>query len=312
MKKIDVSETGLFEMSWSPDGNWLAYVRGEDEICKASVDGGSPVAVTRGFSPCFNADNHLVFERNDEIYLHADGREQVIVSKDDLVAGSAKRKPKTSFDGKKMVFVVDNVFHKESENKNAYPFRSFLGVADASTRAQARILGNQQWYGGTITWFPNNETFLHYEFDSTGGARIHMTNLEGEKRGTIFGLFPSISPDEKRIACKPKGGQSVVVYMSKSDVWDLSDVETVVTKLPEGGRLSGSAPIWIDNRFVLIDEGGKLFRVDTRKQETTEMKKIPTPVFRGTHTMAVSPSREQIAVETESEGGFELCIAPLA
>lgn len=311
MKSIDVSENGICEMSWSPDGKWLTYVRGTNEICKVNVASGVPEVVTMGFSPCFNDTNDIIFERDDEIYLHAGGSEFVIVSKSDLVGNTAKRKPKTSGDGKKLVFVVDNVFHKASESKNAYPFRSFLGVADAAKKSNGRILPDQQWYGGTFTWFPNSHNFLHYEFDSTGGARIHMTNLSGDKLGTIFGLFPSISPDEKRIACKPKGGQSVVVYVSKNDTWNMTDVETSVTKLPDGGRLSGSAPIWIDNRYVLIDEGGKLFRVDTRKQETETMKKIPTPVLRGTHTMAVSPSRDQLAIEVETEGGFSLQLAAL-
>ena len=311
MKRVDFSETGICDISWSPNGEWLTYVRNEDEICRVRLIDGEPTVVSRGSSPCFNSDNNIIFEQTDEIFLNAGGKNSLIIGKADVVSGTPKRRPCVSPDGKKLVFVVDSVFHKESESRNAYPYRSFLGIANATGSASPKILGSQQWYGGTVTWFPGNESFLHYEFDSTGGARIHMSNLKGEKLGTIFGLFPAISPDEKRLACKPKGGQSVVVYVSKGEAWDMEDVDIVVTKLPEGGRLTGSPPIWIDNRFVLIDEAGKVFRVDTRKQEAEVMKKIPTPVQRGTQTMSPSPSRDRIAVETQTDSGFELHVVDL-
>ena len=311
MQRIDFSEKGICDISWSPDGKRLTYVRNDDEICQVDSTGGTPRVVTQGVSPCFNDSNDIIFERDDEIYIHSGGSDALLIGKADVISGTPKRRPSSASDGKKLVFVIDNVFHKQSESRNAYPFRSFLGVADASKRPHPRILPDQQWYGGTVTWFPDNEKFLHYEFDSTGGARIHMTNLKGEKLGTIFGLFPAISPDRKRLACKPKGGQGVVVYVSKSEEWDMDNVETDVTKLPEGGRLSGSPPIWVDNRFILIDEAGKLFRVDTRKHESEEMKKIPTPVQRGTYTMVSSPARDRLAVETDTDGGFELHVVSL-
>ncbi|MBN2530365.1 MAG: PD40 domain-containing protein [Deltaproteobacteria bacterium] len=318
MKRIDFSETGICDINWSPDGEWLTYVRVEkkdnteiSKIFKAKADGASPVEMAEGTSPSFNSDNDIIYENGDEIYLNNQGNSTLLISKSDIIGGTPKRKPKCSGDGKKLIFVIDNVFHKESEARNAYPYRSFLGVADAGKRPHSQILANQQWYGGTVTWFPDHETFLHYEFDSTGGARIHMSNLKGDKLGTIFGLLPSISPDQKRLACKPKGGQSVVVYVSKAEQWDADDVETMVTKLPEGGRLSGSPPIWLDNRFVLIDEAGKLFRVDTRKQEAEEYKKIPAPVLRGTYTMVSSPARDRLAAEIETDGGFELHVFSL-
>lgn len=308
MSVVDSVKDGFGDMTWSPDGNWLTYVRNGDEICKTRVTGGGAIAVTKGYSPCFTSDNDIIFERDDEIYIHSGSQDRLLVGKSDIVSETPKRKPKTSLDGKRFIFVIDSVFHKDSELKNAYPYRSFLGVGKAGLKASGKMLPAQQWYGGAITWLPNNDHFLHYEFDSTGGARVHMTNLEGENLGTIFGLMPSISPDEKRIACKPKSGQSVVVYVNKQDEWDMQNVETVVTKLSEGGRISGTPPLWLDNRSVLVDEGGKLYRVDTRKQETVEVKKIPTPALRGTHTMALSPSRERIAVEVETEDGFELHI----
>jgi hypothetical protein len=209
-----------------------------------------------------------------------------------------------------VLFVVCNVFDKESETKNAYAFRHFVAIT--RTAGGKPVLTREQWYGGSSCWFPDGERFAHYEFDSTGGARIHVVGAGGDPEGTVFGLFPSVSPDGQRIACKPRGGGTVVVYTNRSGSWAKDAVEASVLKIPESdGRISASPPQWLDNRMVLVDEGGKLWRIDTRKDNAEEMKKIPVPTLRGRHAMVVSPSREMLALEVATEGGFDLCVAPL-
>jgi Tol biopolymer transport system component len=306
MKKLDSSENGIFEISWSKNSDWIAYVRGDDEICIANVETGEIRVIGKGSSPCFNADNDILLEREGQIFLAGKTGEQLLFSTSDLVKNSTKRAPCTSVDGTKVVFVVNNVFDKESQNKNAYPYRHFLAIGEARQGVKPKLY-NYQWYGGAVTWFPSGDRFVHFEYDSTGGARIHIVNVKGKIEGTMFGLYPSVSPDEKRIACKPKNGQNIVVYINKNDSWDKNQVETAVYKLPKSaGRLSASPPQWLDNRFVLVDEGDKIFRVDTRKEDSTEMKKLPVPTMRGKQTMAVSPHRELIAMEVESDGKFDL------
>ncbi len=312
MKPVDFSEQGIVEIAWSSDSKELVYVKDTDKIFRSSVTGNSaPIGVATGNHPGFNADGNIIFEKDDQICLSKDGSIKVLIKRGEVVTGSANRKPSVSIDGKKIIYVLDNIFHKQSQDKNAYPYRSFLAMANATGSPKPVILSKQQWYGGNVTWMQNGG-FLHYEYDSTSGARIHMVDEKGDDIAVVSGLYPSISPDLKRIACKPKGGQSVVIYLKKGDTWDDQNLNTTVIKLPAGGKLSGSSPLWIDNRFVLIDEAQKIFRVDINKQTAEEIKKIPVPVFRGSKTMSLSPNRELLAIEVETDNGFELQIIPLA
>jgi len=309
MKRIDADERGILDIAWSPDSRWVAYVRGEGEIRLADVDSGEIRVIGPGVSPGITADNSVVFERDDEIRLATGASDRALVPRAALVRGTPKRGPRISPDGRGLVFVVCNVFDKESQSRNAYPYRHFLGLGD--TAGGAKLLTGEQWYGGSAAWFPDSEALAHYEFDSTGGARIHVLSRTGEHRGVMFGLFPSVSPDGRRIACKPRGGGAIVVYTSRDGGWREDSVSVEVFRLPESdGRLSVTPPQWLDTRLVLVDEGGKLLRVDTRKEKSEELKRIPAPTRRGTHTMAISPNRELMALEHEVDGGFELLVAP--
>jgi hypothetical protein len=122
----------------------------------------------------------------------------------------------------------------------------------------------------------------------------------------MFGLYPSVSPDGVRIACKPRNGGNVVVYANRKG-WSEDGVDLSVFRIPEsGGRLSGSPPQWLDNRHVLADDGSRIWRIDTRKEAPVEVKRLPTPAVRGTRTMTVSPSRELVAIEVPVGSGYEL------
>jgi Tol biopolymer transport system component len=306
MKQLDASEKGINQLAWASDSKWIAYVRGDSEVCISNVDTGEIRIIGNGHSPGFAANNAVVYESGDQIQV-ADGTgTRVLVSLEDVNKNSPKKYPVVSPDGKHVVFVVNNVFHKDSQNKNAYPWRHFTGLTsvDGSLRP---VMLNSQWYGGTAFWFPDSSHFGHFEYDSTGGARIHVMDLKGHVVCTMSGLHPSVSPDGRRIACKPRNGQNIVVYTAKGDFFAHDSLETVVFKIPEStGRLSGTPPQWVDNRLVIVDEGGKVFRVDTRKEDAVELKKIPVPALRGTATMSISPNRELIAVEVETDGGFAL------
>jgi len=311
MKQLDASENGINQLAWSSDSKRIAYVRGDSEVCISNVDDGSIRIIGKGASPGFGPNNAVIFESGDEIRLADGGGTRVLVALDDGNKNSPKKYPVVSPDGKHVVFVVNNVFHKESQNKNAYPWRHFLGIVPTDGSARPVML-NSQWYGGTAFWFPDSAHFGHFEFDSTGGARIHVMNLAGNVLCTMSGLHPSVSPDGRRIACKPRNGQNIVVYTAKGEFFAHDSLETVVCRIPEStGRLSGTPPQWIDNRLVIVDEGGKVFRVDTRKEDATELKKIPVPALRGTATMCISPNRELIAVEVETEKGFALRVLPV-
>jgi len=311
MKRIDGSATGIFEIAWSPDSQWLTYIRGENEVCIAKADTGEIRVIGPGASPGLTPDLSVVLERDDRIVRVSGAGDKTLLDTGVLVKDTPKRSPLVSSDGGRLLFVVCNVFDKESQSKNAYAFRHFIGISGID--GGKPLLTREQWYGGSSCWFPDGSKIAHYEFDSTGGARVHVISAAGEPAGTVFGLFPAVSPDGQRIACKPRGGGTIVLYTARGDSWDKDAVEATVLRLPESqGRISASPPQWLDNRMVLVDEGGKLWRVDTRKDAAEEMKKLPVPTLRGRHAMAISPSRELLALEVETEAGFELCVAPLA
>ena len=311
MKRIDASKNGIFSISWAPDSRWVAYVRGENEVCIADVISDEIRVIGPGKYPCITADNTVIMERKNQIVAVSQSRETTLLGIDAMHKNSPKRQPKLSPDGEWLVFVLNNIYDKESEAKNAYPYRNFVGICPIDGKKPVKTAN--QWYGGTTSWFPDSKLFAHYEFDSTGGARIHIVGIDGVEHTVMFGLYPSVSPDGKRVACKPRNGGNVVVYVSDEGSWGNNAIDLKVFKLPESkGRISASPPQWIDNRFVLIDEVDKLWRVDTRKENTVEMKKIPVPNMRGQHTMLLSPSRELIAMEVAGEGGFELLVLPVS
>jgi Tol biopolymer transport system component len=313
MKCLDRSTQGFTDMTWSPDGRRLAWVKDFDSICVVDVDeDASPIMVASGTHPAFTADGTLLLERKDEIFRTTASGDRRFIGLNELLDNTPKRMPFCSPDGKRVIFVVDNIFHKESQSRNAYPYRTFLAMASTDDAIRPALLPHQQWCGGTISWMPNdNSGFLHYEYDSTAGARIHMVDAEGNTRMTTFGLFPAMSPDGRRLACKPKGGQNIVVYTRQGDLWEREHLDTAVCRLPEGGRLTGSSPLWLDNRYLLVDEGGKVFRVDSHKQRAEEITSIPAPALRGSETMCLSPDRTRLALERDAGDAFELCLVSI-
>lgn len=310
MKRIDASESGIFEISWSPDGEWITYVRGENEVCLANAHTGEIRVVGPGAHPGIAADKSVVIERDDHILKISGSGTSVVSAPKDLVKNSPKRLPVLSPDGRHMVFVVCNIYDKKSESLNAYPYRHFLALADLDS-GKSKVL-EDQWYGGTVDWFPGSERFAHFEFDSTGGPQVHILRLDGKKEGVVSGLYPSISPDGKQIAARTKTGGALAVYSTKAG-WEEQNVEMRVSRFPaEGdGRRSANPAIWLDNRLLLADEGGLLWRIDTRRDKAEEHKKIPVPARRRKPSMAASPNRELLAMECEGDGAFELRVYPL-
>ncbi len=310
MKRIDASESGIFEISWSPDGEWITYVRGEDEVCLANAHTGEIRVIGPGQHPGIAADKSVVIERGDHIMRISGSGKTVVSAPKDIAKNSPKRVPVVSPDGRYVVFVVCNVYDKRSETLNAYPYRHFLAVAELDG-GKANML-DDQWYGGTVDWFPGSERFTHFEFDSTGGPQVHILSRDGRKEGVVSGLYPSISPDGKQIAARTKTGGAVAVYSTKT-TWEDKNVEMRVSRFPAEGdeKRSANPPVWLDNRLILADEGGILWRIDTRRDKAEEHKKIALPSRRRKTSMTASPNRELLAMEVESAGVFELRVYSL-
>ncbi len=309
MKRIDASPGGIFEISWSPDGKWLTYVAGDNEVRLANVKTSEIRIIGEGCSPSMNNDGAVAIERAGEILLVTGAGTKTLVSKRDVVKDTPKENPLLSPDGKQVLFSVCNVFDKESQTKNAYPHRHFLALAPLGRGKP--FLTHEQWYGGTAVWFSDAKRFTHFEFDSTGGPQVHIVRADGEHEGTVAGLYPSVSPDGSRLAVRPRGGGSLVVYTSKGG-WSDDNIETAVMRIPGSTtRASATPAVWLDNRFVILNEGGRLWRVDTKRDKADEMKKLPLPTERRKHSMVASPSRELLAIEVATEEDFELRVIPL-
>ena len=309
MKRIDVSEKGVFDIDWSPDGKWVTYMLG-DEIRIVDLETLEISIIGEGRCPHITADRSVVFERNDEILLASGGGTRTLVSKKDIVKETPKRSPFPSPDNETMVIVVCNVYDKSSQALNSFPYRHFWALSQLGR--DKGILTREQWYGGAVIWFPDSTRFCHFEFDSTAGPQIHIVNKAGEREGTVAGLYASISPDGKSIASLPKGGGSIVVYTSKGG-WTDDDIDASIVRIPNTslGRPSATPPIWVDNRLLLLHEEKNIWRIDTKKDKAEEMKKIPLPTTRRQPTIVPSPSRDKLAMEVASDNGFELCVVDL-
>jgi Tol biopolymer transport system component len=311
MKRLDASDKAILEIRWSPDGEWLSYMAG-DEVRLANVETGETRIVGKGASPHITRSHGVIFERNDEIHIAEGSSEKIMFSKNDLVKDSPKREPTLSPDGKRLLFVVCNVYDKKSQSLNAYPYRHFIALS-SSSGAKPRLT-DEQWYGGYVSWFPDSSRFAHFEFDSTAGPQIHILKSDTlEKEGQVAGLYPSVSPDGTRIAARPRSGGSVVVYSSKGG-WDDDAIETTVIKVPTNDtkRPSATPPMWLDNRLLVVVEAEAVFRVDIKKDKAEEMKKFPVPTFRRTPSMVPSPDRELVAMEVQGEDTFELRVGKSA
>ncbi len=309
MKRIDASKEGIFDISWSSDDKWLCYVSGET-IRLANVESGDIRDIGPGSSPSVTDDLKVVFEREDEIFVMNGSATKLLVTKKQLVKDSPKRSPLISPDGKRVLFVVCNVFDKISQDQNAYQYRHFVGFASVDKGKQQ--LTESQWYGGSATWFPNNQQVAHFEFDSTAGPRVHVISDKGESLGTLAGTYPGVSPDSSRLAVRPRSGNSLVVYSTKGG-WSDDEVEMSVVKIPVETEVRASAtpPIWLDNRLVLAVSDGTIWRVDTRGDKTEEMKKLPVPTERRKYSMIAAPSRDKLAMEVAVENGYELQVIDL-
>lgn len=309
MKKVTASAHGIFDFAWSVDSNWLAYSEGGQAYI-LNVKSSEIRTVGKGECPGITKSMGVVVERDEQIVLISGTQEKILVSDADLVKGTPKRQPMVSADGQWVLFVVGHVFDKRSESLNAYAYRHFLGLVP-SEGGKPRLLG-EQFYGGSAVFFPNGKHFAHFEFDSTGGPQIHVVDLDGRSEVVLPGLYPAISPDGKQIAARPKGGGAVIVHATHGD-WIKAQVESRVLGLPTDGtrRTSANPPIWLDNRLLLVDEGGVVLRVDTKRDKPEEFKKVPLPSARRRPTMVISPSLEHLAVEVETEAGFELRLISL-
>ena len=304
MKRLDASEHGILEISWSPDGEWVVYTTG-NEVRLANVETGDIRTIGEGTSPGMTTDNRVVFERNGEVWAASGNKIHPVVSKNQVVKESPKGLPLPSPDGDQMIFVVFNVYDKVSQSLNAYPHRHFIGLA--TPMGGGAVLTKEQWYGGGALWFPDCSRFAHFEFDSTAGPQIHIVSRKGKKEGIIAGLYPSVAPDGIHIATRPRTGGSIMIYSTKGG-WTETEVSMSTVKLPitESHRPSAIPPIWLDNRTAVIVEGEEAYRVDTKKEKAELLKKFPIPTDRRTPSMVPSPDREQVAMEIAVDGGYEL------
>ena len=309
MKRLDASEQAVADIHWSPDGKWVSYTLG-GEIRLADIETDEIRIIGPGAYPRLTADHRVIFEKDGEIFSAAAGSTKTLISKTDIVKDSPKGLPHLSPDSELLLFCIYNVYDKVSQSLNAYPYRHFLG--QATSMGHKAGMTSQQWYGGDIAWFSDGSRFIHFEFNSTAGPQIHIVRREDfSEEGRVSGLYPSVSPDNRQIAAKPRNGGSVVIYGTRGG-WTDADITTSVVKIPveKSARPSAIPPIWIDNRTLLVPEGDAVYRIDTKKDKAEILKKMPLPTDRRKSSMVPSPDRENLAVEVAVEGGFELRVLP--
>ena len=92
MKRIDVSEEGVFDIDWSQDGKWVTYILG-NEIRIVDLETQKISIIGEGRCPHITADHSVVFERDDEILLASGGGTRTLLSKKRHRQGHSKALP---------------------------------------------------------------------------------------------------------------------------------------------------------------------------------------------------------------------------
>jgi len=302
-KSLDSNEhIGL--ASWSPDGRLIAYEKSENEIWLTGPELDPPPAklVSDGRHPSWIDSETVVFESSGEIVSIDVNKASryVQVSNKDISQGSVKSRPVAHPDSGRFLFCCHAMFDRESQSNNAYDYRHFLAIRDMGKKKN--IMTRQQWYGGTSVWFPEGERIAHFEFDSTGGARVHVLTAEGGEEAFMGGHYPSVSPSGLEIAARPRGGGGLLVYRQKDGRWDTDNLESIVLRLPEAsGRLSANHPWWLDERTIVIEEGKKIYKLDVRSEDAQTLVELPQLSVRGVPTMWPSPDGRLLLLTGESD-----------
>jgi serine/threonine-protein kinase len=107
---------GSTNPEFSPDGEWIAFVRG-DSILKASLNGGSPLPVTRTIvgPPSWGRDGFIYFSARDELRRVAElgGDSELVLASSE--SGITYRSPELLPDGRALLFTAYGTSINETE-----------------------------------------------------------------------------------------------------------------------------------------------------------------------------------------------------
>lgn len=296
----------LTHLSWSPKSDALLYLEDRETIVVHAISG-ERRSLCKGDDPAWLDNETIAFVRDHEIYsIRRDGsRETKIVDLNACWERTHKGSPLPTPDGKGLLFVVRDVPRTKSNwvPERAYPVRHFYGLLKADGTA-API--NSWYYGGKSAWLGDGQRFAHHEFDATGGARIHVTDLDGKDAHVFRGYYPQIAPDGHRIA-------SLDHDFKKVQIFDTRDGSSIERELPEdlaGGRFSNPA-LWLDDDHVLVEARSVILEIGLGKKDKA-IKRLRIPIARrGRPTLAIAPDRKTIAYESLEDGQAEIRTAAL-
>ncbi|MBI1928666.1 DPP IV N-terminal domain-containing protein [Candidatus Poribacteria bacterium] len=242
----DEREEADFSPEWSPDGKWIAFLRGA-ELWKISVDGTQQQQLAPGVVHKFgwSPDNkHFCFIRQETLWL----------------TDSSGRQPQQLTD-----HVGDFLWSPDGENL------LFIKTVSQDTREMIayNLLSNRESNRGYFLqpfdarWFPDSSGLLVWEgktlwrVDLPDGTRHKLWETENEMTN------PELSPDGQRVAFWIQETKADDLFNGQLVIMDLQGkqiqkIEMQEMKTPVGGRYSwveGEGMQWVEGTPIEVFGG---------------------------------------------------------
>lgn len=297
----------LIQPSFSPDGQAIVAVEDRKTLVVLDLNG-KRTELGAGSMPSWHGNDTIAFVRDHEVWtVKKDGSgAKKLYGRNAGFEASHKGPVLGTADASIMLVVMRDVSREKTQwvPANAYPTKHFYGIGEGSTLRPI----NSTFFGGKASWLKDNTLFAHHEFDATGGARVHVTDLQGEDQQVFRGYFPKVNADADAILTVAHDFKSV-------QITSVPENETRNLELPKdlAGERFNNPAFWVDDETVLIEAKGTIVELGLGKGAKPIRRAKIDIARRGMPTMDVSADHEHAVYERSAgDGKHELVLVKLA